>query len=146
MSVAFIHAICRIRRRQMDADGVDLWEGVVDKENFRKLEARHVKARLLCARCPVLEECEEYLSDLERKGKRVDGVCAGRYSDVPPRGSARACVQLNCRTCGQPMAPQAEGVDPETTHQGEGLCGNCYPLFSRKTRGGEDSALAESRG
>lgn len=73
---------------------------------------------------------------MERLGMRVDGVCAGRYSDVPPRGGAKTFVQTTCRVCGCEMKPQVVGEEGDTVHQGEGLCGRCYPVFSRKIRKG----------
>ncbi|MBA1834149.1 hypothetical protein [Corynebacterium wankanglinii] len=111
--------------------------------------ARHDRARGLCQCCPVLEACEQYLSDMERAGVGVDGVIAGRYSDTPTRGwnsgpkklppAPYEGQQTHCRACRTAMWPQA--ADPELVatqggprHLGEGLCEHCYPRFARHGR------------
>lgn len=112
-------------------------------------ERRHAHARKLCQRCPVLEACEHYLSDMERAGIGVDGVVAGRYSDTPAHGwvdgpkrqpsGDEEGMQTRCLACRAPMWPQA--TNPERValhggaqHAGEGLCDQCYPKFARHVR------------
>lgn len=110
---------------------------------------RHEQARRLCQRCPILDACEHYLSDMERAGISVDGIVAGRYSDTPPgnwkHGPAKLPsgneegVQTRCRACRAPMWPQATNPariadlgGPQ--HAGEGLCEPCFTQFARHVR------------
>ncbi|MCQ4611874.1 hypothetical protein [Corynebacterium sp. CCUG 51687] len=123
------------------------WDSA-DKVVIRDPE--HAKARLLCASCPALEACENYLADKERAGVSVAGVVAGRYCDLP---AARASLlppkvlprpevaeqQSHCRGCGALMWPQCTpparvAASEAPQHQGEGLCENCYPHLSRTNR------------
>ncbi|EEI16333.1 hypothetical protein HMPREF0298_1919 [Corynebacterium lipophiloflavum DSM 44291] len=115
-----------------------MWDGRRPKEPTQQVHDRHTEAKLLCRRCPLLTACERALSDLERAGLHVDGVMAGRYSDVRShmlRNEAQF-HQTTCRGCAAPLIPQG-GVGAKTKpppkarrHIGEGLCEDCYPVLA----------------
>lgn len=121
----------------------NVWSHVEAKLDPRIKEQRWQEARLLCAQCPVLDACEAYVSDLEEQGVYIDGVVAGRFSDVDAAHVINDCRQDRCCGCGQRMLPRRhqgssdlakhEGI--ERVHVGEGLCDQCWPIMSRKARG-----------
>lgn len=120
---------------------VSQWDGRQPQEPTTSVLARHERARLQCHHCPLLNACERALSEMEKKGLRVDGVMAGRYSDVLDYSKAeRDLTQTNCRGCQATMRPQGRIGNsrrlPEQTrqHAGEGLCEDCYPRLSRAAR------------
>ena len=140
--------ICQRPEHQSAPGEPSLWESQMPWERRLKgqedpVEARHAKARIECASCPLLEPCESYLADLEERGLSVDGVVAGRYSDAFQKGWTRprdrSWTQARCRVCSELMWPRAtppEKITPELPrqHQGEGLCDRCHPRFSRQAR------------
>ncbi len=131
-------ALCWYKRWEGD---VSPWDGRRPSEPTEDTLARHEKARLICRRCPLITACERALSDLERQALRVDGVMAGRYSDVHPgvAGGESAFCQRVCRGCQVPLIPQGT-IHPRTKipadarpHLGEGLCEDCYPWLALAT-------------
>lgn len=114
------------------------WDGRRQGEESDSVRARHAYARQECMRCPLLDACEAYLSDQETDGTRVDGITAGRYSDVNPHEpSDVAFQQTTCRGCQESMRPQRTPakpprLTPRKKHRGEGLCQDCWPNLSRQ--------------
>lgn len=131
-------ALCWYKRQ---TGKVSPWDGSRPLESSEEVLARHKEARLRCHRCPLLEACERALSDMEKQNLRVDGVMAGRYSDVLAYSNAeRRYAQTNCRGCHAPLRPQG-GVSTNRKipagardHRGEGLCDQCYPRLARAVR------------
>lgn len=115
------------------------WDGRAPRESTEEVAARHEKARLICHRCPLLAACEQALSAMERQGLRIDGVMAGRYSDVRDSLGSRedGFRQAECRGCQVPLLPMRSNswrVKPPAgarQHVGEGLCSECYPQLAR---------------
>lgn len=140
--------VCQRPENQSAPGEPSLWESQMPWERRAKkavdtFKARHVKARIECSRCPLLEPCERYLSDMEERGLRVDGVVAGRYSDVSQYGYSKPRDEIGnqsrCRVCREFMWPRAAPPDKLTPdiprqHQGEGLCDLCHRRFSRQER------------
>lgn len=131
MTDFFPSGICmRSRYRKLK---VSPWDSQVGKEKPEEVKRRQSEARLLCLRCPLLQECEQYLTDMECEGKHVSGVVAARYSDVIPHSFEN--YQETCRGCSRPLRPhlpKRRNQDPNCVqHQGEGLCRDCYPLMHR---------------
>lgn len=124
------------------ATGEDnLWSHVQDKLATGLKQRRWQQARLLCAQCPLLDACERYLADYEAKGIYIDGVVAGRFSDVDHPHIKNEHRQATCLGCGEMMRPRRRADAPlvkhehlERSHVGEGLCDKCYPIMSRKAR------------
>ena len=116
------------------------WDGRCPNEGTDEVQARHDIARLQCHRCPLLAACEKALSDMEKQGLRVDGVMAGRYSDVLIASAERDFTQTHCRGCKTPLRPQGGPSRNRTLpagtsqHLGEGLCEQCYPRLARAVR------------
>lgn len=116
------------------------WDGRCPNEGTDEVQARHDIARLQCHRCPLLAACEKALSDMEKQGLRVDGVMAGRYSDVLIASVERDFTQTHCRGCKTPLSPQGGPSRNRTLpagtsqHLGEGLCEQCYPRLARAVR------------
>lgn len=127
--------LCRHPRYQRR--GRNLWE-TRPKEPTEQRRERHAQARMLCQSCPLLEACEAALSDLEVQGLGVDGVMAGRMSDVPGYGVVEK--QDRCRVCGLRLQPQKRVAEKrrllpgQRPHVGEGLCDRCYPEHHRQAR------------
>lgn len=148
--------ICQSRKWRTGAHKGEVipWDGKVVKERHHPPAGdmtlhRHEEARLLCQRCPVLDACENYLSDMEKRGISVNGVVAGRYSDTPPGGWEKGPAkipsadineqQTTCRACREPMWPQITAPERVAKqggrqHKGEGLCDLCHPRFARQVR------------
>lgn len=121
------------------------WDGPRPDEESVRVRQRHSKARSFCQRCVLLEVCEEALSDMERASIHVEGVMAGRYSDVRGYGQSsrdREFRQANCKFCGVVMRPQAPSQQRDlktitvqfARHMGEGLCEGCWPTKRRARR------------
>lgn len=135
-------AICSQRRFQ--AVGANVWETRFG-ERPELREQRHAKARALCSLCPVLEQCEEFLRTTEAKGILIDGIVAGRTSDVQFTGwgEKNFVVLRRCRACDVRLQPRRLGASGralrpgQRPHRGEGLCDLCFPRFSRVARGKE---------
>lgn len=135
--------VCQYQANRPRADWISPWEGRRERELTAAVRHRHHVAKLACARCPLLEECEQMLADHERQGLGIDGVVAGRYTDVVDwwhnREGEREFYQQRCQACKEKMAPQrGYRGRPRTrrirTHVGEGLCADCWPSFSRAAR------------
>lgn len=112
------------------------WESQRTVEKQYEAEKRHRRARVLCYKCPLFDACERALSDMERAGISVDGVMAGRYSDIPLADGYTSTFQSECIACGAGLIPQHRRPRkkfPKSAkrHVGEGLCEECYPLLSR---------------
>ena len=106
-----------------------LWEGQLRFEKQEEMQRRHLRARILCWRCPALEDCEARLAEHESRFEHVDGVVAGRYSIIRP--DYHGNLQKLCAGCGQALKiPRSR--NPGLDHVGEGLCRDCYPEFGRK--------------
>lgn len=136
---------CQMQANRPRADWISPWEGRRNRELTEAVLHRHKVAQLACRRCPVLEDCEEMLSAHEREGLGIDGIVAGRYTDVVEwwhsRSGESTFFQQRCVACKEKMAPQrGYRGRPRTrrirTHVGEGLCGECFPSFSRAARRG----------
>lgn len=113
------------------------WDSRQPEEPMESVEERHELARVECMRCPLLEICEQALSQLEREDLHVDGVMAGRYSDARLRSVDRSMTprQSHCEGCGQEMEPQAgmgRGQPLDRHHVGQGLCDRCWPFMARR--------------
>lgn len=125
---------CQLPRARSTGADVSLWESRRSREDKDSVGQRHLRARLECWVCPVLEACEAALTDMERQGQHVDGVMAARYSDVKSR-DALGIHQAKCRGCHVSLWPQAKDPDQMPSgrlrHVGEGLCETCWPAFSR---------------
>lgn len=131
-------ALCWHKRQTAD---VSPWDGSHPGESSEDVLARHEEARLRCHHCPLLEACERALSDMEKQALRVDGVMAGRYSDVAAYSNAeRRYVQTTCRGCHTHLRPQGNVSYKRKLpagardHRGEGLCDQCYPRLARAVR------------
>ena len=123
------------------------WDGPRPSEESTRVRQRHAMARTFCQSCVLLDACEIALSDMEKAGIHVEGVMAGRYSDVRGHGqTARQhdFRQADCRFCGIAIKPQADATWWKNSaarrggfgqHAGEGLCVDCFPKASRKARG-----------
>lgn len=145
--------MCQRPEHQPEDGMPSLWdpqgERGMGRQSFRDVtRKRHHRARLLCLRCPLLDACERYLSDMENKMVPVAGIVAGRYFDGPPQGGRIKPKpldkerQVTCRGCGHLMWPRSNilqdhpaipGPD-ECQHKGEGLCESCWPKLSREAR------------
>lgn len=110
-----------------------LWDGGWPHERADSVQARHMQARIECARCPLLEACEEMLSDFEREGLAIDGIVAGRKCDCC-RLVGSKISKIACRACKKTMSPQSAPQARWPLHAGEGFCEECFPHFSRKAR------------
>lgn len=114
------------------------WDGRRRGEETARVLERHAAARQECMRCPLLTQCETYLSDQEDAGLRVDGVIAARYSDVDPMSrSEQDFWQTTCRGCNKDMLPRSPTGSKRLRglyrkHAGEGLCDECFPVLSRQ--------------
>lgn len=136
-----VSGVCASRHLQPTAEVPSLWESRRRWESPEQVEARHQQARIICRRCPALEACEAALSAMERGRFDVDGVMAGRFSDVRPGVSGKKLseVQRRCLGCRNVMGPQT-GPHANTRkqygcwHAGEGLCDVCHPRLSRAAR------------
>lgn len=126
--------VCQRPENRPTATRVSLWETARPNEFHSQSADRHRQAKIACLRCPLLRACEAMLSEMERLGEPSDGVVAGRFSDCVPHGFTGP-RQQRCRTCGESMRSQAWAAkrpnSVERSHAGEGLCGECYPRFSR---------------
>lgn len=130
-------ALCWYKR---NTARISPWDGRAPKEASEDVQKRHEYARTQCHRCPLLHACERALSDMEKKRLRVDGVMAGRYSDVATNSGEDEFTQLHCRGCTTPLLPQG-GIEHRRKvphgarrHLGEGLCEQCYPRLARAVR------------
>lgn len=114
------------------------WDGRRPGEETTSVAERHAVARQECMRCPLLDKCEHYLTDQETEGARVDGVIAGRYSDVDPLSkNEHQFWQTTCRGCEKDMIPMRPTGSKRSRglrrkHTGEGLCDECFPVLSRQ--------------
>lgn len=117
--------------QKMYAKGIEsagLWEGQRRFERAEDMKRRHSRARIMCWRCPALDDCEAYLAGREAKLEHIDGVVAGRYSIIRP--DFKGTLQSLCAGCGQALKiPNSRKAGLE--HVGEGLCRDCYPEFGR---------------
>lgn len=136
---------CQLRANHPTAKWVSPWEGRRQGELTAAVLHRHQAAKVACALCPRLEACEAFLSDFEKKDIEIDGIVAGRYSDVTSwwrrgRQEETSFIQSTCRACQEEMKPQARArryQNPATRrHVGEGMCDQCHPVFSRAARRG----------
>lgn len=118
--------------QMMYAKGIEsagLWDGQRRFEKSEEMKRRHSRARIMCWRCPALDDCEARLAEFEDRLEHIDGVVAGRYSIVRPDFNGN--LQKLCAGCGQALKipnSRNSGLD----HVGEGLCRDCYPEFGRK--------------
>lgn len=113
------------------------WDGRRGGEDSESVKQRHRIARIECHHCPLINACESYLAATERNGEYVDGVVAGRYSDVRPPQTDGQFRQSSCLGCAKDMCPQSprhRPVMPRRQHAGEGLCQVCWPEFRRRPR------------
>lgn len=117
------------------------WEGRLPKEPSEDVRIRHDQARIQCHLCPLLNACERALTAMEKRALRVDGVMAGRYSDVYPYSHVdNEFTQTTCRGCHAQLKPQGpvsnnrKSPKEARNHQGEGLCDKCYPKLARAIR------------
>lgn len=108
---------------------VRLWDGQRRFEKVEEMKRRHSRARIMCWRCPALEDCETRLLEHERRLEHIDGVVAGRYSIV--RSDFNGNQQKLCAGCARPLEiPNSRQTG--IPHAGEGLCQECYPEFGRR--------------
>lgn len=130
-------ALCHRSRMKGETS---LWDTRLPKESTQEMIARNLRAKLICHQCPLLEPCEKYLSACEQQDLPITGVIAGRYSDVRTRHMANdlMTLQRTCRACSAELIPQSgktHYVSPQArAHKGEGLCEQCFPIFSRTAR------------
>lgn len=142
MSIDHLDAVCVCRRpeHKPTRKNPSVWESNREGEKAESWERRHRQARVLCRSCPMLDACETELSRLEKEGKPVDGIVAGRYCDIPVHAGPRqhAFTTVTCRGCQERIIPQAKADAPwhpgKVLHVGEGLCENCFPRYSRAAR------------
>ena len=129
-------------------NGQTPWDGPRPSEETVKVRQRHTMARTFCQSCVLLDACETALSDMEKADIHVEGVMAGRYTDVRGHGQTarqHEFRQADCRFCGIVIKPQADATWWKKSaarragkfglHAGEGLCEGCFPKASRKARG-----------
>lgn len=130
-------ALCWYKRNTAP---ISPWDGRAPNEAREAVLARHEIARVQCQRCPLLTACERALSDMEKQSLRVDGVMAGRYSDVATHSGEHEFAQLRCRGCNAPLLPQGGTHNRRKVplgarqHLGEGLCEECYLRLARAVR------------
>lgn len=132
------------------------WDGARPGEETEKVKLRNSKARAFCQSCVLLDACESALSDMEKGALHVEGVMAGRYTDVRNRGDRAEMRQKECRFCGVLLKPQGEAEwwkktaarvgDNFRQHSGEGLCVDCFPKASRKARGKSQASTSRHHG
>lgn len=128
------------QRSSLDKKAPRLWEDRLPKEKLPEREMRHARARILCNRCPALEECEAVLRQSEAKGQRIDGVVAGRFSTVKVHYDSD--TQTHCAGCGHWLELASVSGSPRRfkqkpgaiRHAGEGLCVECYPKLRRRKK------------
>lgn len=130
-------AVCWYKRW----DGGNPWDGRRPHEETEQVLDRHRQARILCRRCLLLDACERALADMEAQRLHVDGVMAGRYSDVRSQANTDAAMrQTSCRGCCVPLIPRggqyvtAKPRPGARPHVGEGLCEDCWPWLALSTR------------
>ncbi len=124
--------ICQIMAAKK-VESAGYWEGRRAYEKTEELERRHSRARILCWRCPALEECEARLVEFEENLEHVDGVVAGRYSII--RTEFKGTLQKLCACCASPLKGAHEPAKKRgVLHAGEGLCEKCYPMMRRKRK------------
>lgn len=133
--------LCWMEENRPPAGRPSPWDGRWHGEKAEMVLRRHQVARLACAQCPRLEDCEATLSDFEKEGAGVDGIMAGRLCDVVVHGGNPVAIQSHCRACREKMQPQAKApkgkvLHHERFHVGEGMCNKCHPQFSRAARRG----------
>lgn len=132
-------AICRRRQyRAAPPTRVSLWESAEARETTENRDKRHLQARILCRQCPVLDACEQRLSEMEAADIRIDGVVAARFSDVKVSWAKER--QSTCRVCGIKLIAQAHAVKlRESTqvrhHVGKGLCSACAVRLENRKSG-----------
>lgn len=129
---------CLDPRHTQDEDGQTitptLWDGREGK--FEDDTDRWEKAVELCAACPVLAECREYLAACRRQRISVDGVVAGIVPDE--RGISQ--LMGRCRSCGIGLITRRDeelgvGVGLNVRRVGgRGLCSACYQAEYRSGR------------
>lgn len=130
-------ARCRLSTLTPPRGTPNLWESGVHRESASSVEYRHARAAAECRRCPVLDACEERLSDYERRSIHIDGITAGRLSDVRTahKQSLGVHTTTHCRICRERMLPQAKAdqhlAPGQKLHAGEGLCMICFRTHSR---------------
>lgn len=99
------------------------WESERDKELSEMMKLRAIQ---LCQQCPALAACERALRDLEKQGRPVAGIVAGRvWTEPPPR----------CSSCNREMKPR--GTPRPRLRKGEVIRANphlCLPCWQRKNR------------
>ena len=127
-------ARCQHPDNEPEPGSPNLWESAAWQERGPSVTTRNARARMECARCPALDACEADLTDHERAGIHIDGIMAGRYSDVKS-GYFAGGRTVHCRACGVLLVPQARAHEPIygnlRLHAGEGLCVLCHPTKSR---------------
>lgn len=132
----FGNGICQRPKYRPGSKIGNLWESQRGREAAHDMVIRHQQARLLCLRCPLLEDCEDMVAYFERQNQPVDGVVAGRYSTVIIRAAGADFV--HCRGCQEPLKPQhpsGRKYNPDRkVHAGEQFCEDCHPRFSRRMR------------
>lgn len=132
--------VCRRPEHKPTPERPSLWETNRHGEKAESYERRLRQARILCKSCPMLEHCESELSRMEKEGASVDGIMAGRFSDVKTHGGMRdgAFTTVFCQGCKLVLIPQAKRGQiaraGRVQHVGEGLCAVCHPKYSRAAR------------
>lgn len=128
---------CQRPEHRPGPDGLNLWESRRPRETDSEIARRHLKAKLECYRCPLLEDCERMVCHFEERNESVDGVVAGRYSTAL-RNRTGEKLNVTCKGCGELLAPQHDFERPgrlnRKRHAGEQFCTDCYPRFSRQAR------------
>lgn len=132
------NGICQRPEHRPTGGMPTLWEGQRGRESKEAAQARHLEAKLLCLRCPLLDACEAMVCHYEKLDQGIDGVVAGRYSTAERLYNKTYIVR--CLGCGATLHPQCaqtrrnrEGL---RVHAGEQLCTDCYPRLSRAARKG----------
>ena len=135
-----VMCVCRRPEHKPTAVRLSLWETNREGERSESYEPRLRQARVLCRSCPMLDHCESELSRMEKKGIPVDGIMAGRFSDVKTHGGMKsgAFTTVSCQGCHLTLIPQAKRGQiaraGRVQHVGEGLCALCFPKYSRAAR------------
>jgi hypothetical protein len=84
--------------------------------------------------CTRLDECREYLADLDRRDKPVYGVIAGEYRPAPKEGTAKGhpLTITDCVICGAAcVSRSAKHHDPikyrnMRYRHSDGRCDGCF--------------------
>ena len=97
----------------------EFWEGALCSQTDPDLffpdgqgDRRAIEARKICARCPILDRCRDYITEAERVEGRIFGIWSGMTDRE--RGDAREQPAGQLKPCGTVAAYARHNVNGET--------------------------------